>query len=249
MSDATLNYRAEGQGPTLLLVHGFGISFTIWRNLLPFLTPHFTLIMLELPGIGASPMPPPGRDFLDAAADAIETVRQAAGVESWEVLGYSTGSRAAEAYVRKYPECVRRAHFLCPVHVGPLQAGALKICVRLDRTHPRFGSWILRGRSLRFLVSLLGFNLRPDPHADEWYAEISSRPMEVLKGTIRSLPGCGARPLDVPVPASFIWGDVDLIPRRPRRMGANDNLIHANHAAPVLNPGAVASAILAASKN
>ena len=45
----------------LLLVHGFGISFNIWKELLPLLCPYFTLVMVELPGIGESPMPRPGR--------------------------------------------------------------------------------------------------------------------------------------------------------------------------------------------
>lgn len=239
-----LNYRSEGSGPALLLVHGFGISFDIWQNLLPLLSPHFTLVMVELPGIGGSPMPEAGRAYLDAAADGIEMARLAARIDQWDVLGYSSGSRAAEAYIRKYPQGVRRAVFLCPLRVGPVKAFALRLCLGLDRIVPEFGNHVLRGASLRFLISLLGFNLRRDPHADEWYARISGAPLEALKETIRSLPAFGSRPFEVPVSAVFIWGDVDLVPRRPRRPQGGDRVIHANHAAPVLSAAQVAAAIL-----
>ncbi|MEZ4836317.1 MAG: alpha/beta fold hydrolase [Caldilineaceae bacterium] len=53
MSD--LSYRIVGEGPPLLLLHGFGISYNIWQALVPLLHSHFQLILVELPGIGASP--------------------------------------------------------------------------------------------------------------------------------------------------------------------------------------------------
>ena len=87
MNDLTLNYRVEGSGPPLLLVHGFGISFNIWRDLLPRLCPHFTLVMVELPGIGASPMIRDDDDYLNASVRAVERLRLALGFDSWDVLG------------------------------------------------------------------------------------------------------------------------------------------------------------------
>jgi pimeloyl-ACP methyl ester carboxylesterase len=245
MRELALNYRSEGSGPALLLVHGFGISFKIWQNLLPLLSPHFTLVMVELPGIGGSAIPEPGRAYLEAVADGIEAVRLSAGLSRWDVLGYSSGSRAAEAYIRKYPQGVGRALFLCPLHVGAGKALALRACLGLDRRLPGFGDRVLRGANLRFLISLLGFNLRRDPHAEEWYVEISRAPLPVLKETIRSLPDFAGRPFEVPVSAAFIWGDVDLVPRRPRHPDGWNRFIHATHAAPVLNAAEVAEAIRA----
>jgi pimeloyl-ACP methyl ester carboxylesterase len=246
MPDAHLNYRIEGSGPALLMVHGFGISFNIWAYLLPLLSSHFTLLLVELPGIGSSPAPEAGRSYLEAAADGIEYVRRAAGIERWDVLGYSSGSRAAEAYVQKYPQSVGSAVFLCPAYARSIKTSALRVSLWLDQVYPRWGDWVLRDWRLKFVISLFGFNLKRDAHADEWYAEISRLPVSVLKETIRSLPDFGARPFAVPVPASFIWGDVDIVPDRPKRMNGRDALIHANHAAPVLNPQAVAQAVLEA---
>ena len=43
-----------GQGPDLVLLHGWGISSSIWEPVLPLLKPHFRVTTIDLPGIGKS---------------------------------------------------------------------------------------------------------------------------------------------------------------------------------------------------
>ena len=107
MFNSSLNYRVEGKGEPLLLVHGFGVSFNIWRNLLPLLCSRFTVVMIELPGIGESPIEMNDQSYLTASMEAIECLRSTLGFESWNILGYSTGSRIVEAYARAYASRVR----------------------------------------------------------------------------------------------------------------------------------------------
>ncbi len=247
MADALgLNYKVEGNGPPLLLIHGFGISFNIWQEMLPFLRPHLTLVMVELPGVGRSPLPPPGEAYLRVATSAFEGVRLALGLETWDVLGYSTGSRFAEAYVQAYGRHVGRVIFLCPLVVDALKVFGLRFGLWVDGVLPAVGDWILCGWRLKFLISLFGFNLHPDPHAEEWYATIRALPVQVLKETLKVAAGPGTNPFSVPVPFSLIWGDADIVPVRPRRRGARDQFIHASHAAPVLAAEAAARSVLAA---
>src|SRR5690242_15251180 len=99
-----LRYRLEGNGMPLLLIHGWGVTYAIWQNLAPLLKPHFQLIMIELPGIGDSPEPPADLPYYQVCAEAIEEVRIALGIERWAVLSYSSGTRAAEAYVQRYAQ-------------------------------------------------------------------------------------------------------------------------------------------------
>src|SRR5579884_466321 len=101
-----LAYRTEGTGPPLLLIHGWGVRYTIWKSLAPLLRPYFTLIKIELPGLGGSPPADPTQPYYPACADAIEELRLALGIERWAVLAYSSGTRAAEAYVQHYPHSV-----------------------------------------------------------------------------------------------------------------------------------------------
>jgi pimeloyl-ACP methyl ester carboxylesterase len=248
MDEVILNHQVAGDGPALLLVHGFGISLNIWKNLIPFLGSNFTLVMMELPGIGKSPMPARDRDYLGSCVDSLEALRLALGFKAWDVLGYSTGSRVAEAYVQAHARSVGRAIFLCPVALDLLKAAGLHFGFWLDGFTPAAGDWLLRGRSLRFFVSWLGFNLLPDPHAEEWTAEIGGRPLPVLKETLRVIDRLGRRPFSVPVPFDMIWGDMDVVPATPPRGGGRDHFVHANHAAPVLAAEEVAATIKAVLK-
>lgn len=190
--------------------------------------------MVELPGIGESPLPSEGGDYLLGAVEALEHVRQVLGFEIWNVLGYSTGSRIAEAYAKTYPENIHRVVFLCPLIIEDLKIRLLRLCFWVDGFMPATIPWLLRGYQLKILILLLGFSLQPDPLSDEWQTEISSCSVQVLKETARMIIPIGTEPFYVPVPFSLIWGDMDIVPKKPRNPGQHDYFIHANHAAPLL---------------
>lgn len=200
--------------------------------------------MIELPGIGETPMISDGRDYLCSSIDAIERVRLALGFESWNVLGYSTGSRIAEAYVQKYSAHVQRAVFLSPLFLDVFKAFSLRLGFWIDSFCPAVGDWILRGARLKFLILLFAFNLKPDPHTDEWSRQIGALPVGVLKQTLQALIPIGSKPLAAPMPFSIIWGNADIVPATPRKRGPRDYFIRANHAAPVVAAQEVAEAIL-----
>lgn len=237
--DGLLSYRIEGEGPPLLLIHGFGISFKIWRNLLPRLAPHFCCIMVELPGIGQSPPPDPARPYYTVCAQELERLRRHLRIEEWAVFSYSTGSRAAEVYIEQHPERVTHAVFLCPVHVPGWRWMAARTAIHLDSYFPALGNWVLSGRRLHSLVRTLGFNGREHPYAKEWTREIGTQDLNSLKRAIRDMPNAGDKLLELPVPALYVWGKYDLIPNRPRRRLRRQHApvhrrIPADHSAPEL---------------
>ena len=49
-----------GSGPPLVLIHGIGSRWQVWDPVLRRLAAERDVIALDLPGFGASPMPPPG---------------------------------------------------------------------------------------------------------------------------------------------------------------------------------------------
>lgn len=228
-----LNYEVDGSGPPLLMIHGFGISFHIWQELRPRLREHFTLIMVELPGIGCSPLPPPSQPYLASAVDGLEVTRAALGIERWSVLSYSSGTRVAEHYLQCHAGRVERAVFLSPAQSARLKAVSFSAVLRLDRAFPPVGNWILSGPRIRFLIDLLGLNFSHKELLPAWFDEITSQPVSILKETLRSMPEGGARKFELPnLPSLFVWGRVDLIMDRPSRLSARDRLIHAGHSAP-----------------
>ena len=82
------NYRV-GNGPDLVLVHGWGMNAAVWEPLLPAMSGHFRVTVLELPGHGGS--------TAAAVADLAEWARLALDVaptRAWW-LGWSLGGQIA----------------------------------------------------------------------------------------------------------------------------------------------------------
>jgi pimeloyl-ACP methyl ester carboxylesterase len=238
-----LSYRMIGDGPPLLLIHGFGISFNIWQNLLPLLKESFSLIMIELPGVGSSPACK--GDYLEYCTSEIDRLRTKLKIERWHVLSYSSGTRVGERYVLDHAEHVINAVYLCPAQVNPYKALGLKVAKQVDARFPGFGNWVLSGRRLDFLIRLLGFNLEQSPYANAWVDEISCCSAQILKQIIRSMPDDGRRAfIAPPVPPLYIWGTRDLITASPRKASARHRLINATHSAPVTEPELVAELVV-----
>ena len=104
-----LSFRLHGEGPALVLLHGFTGSASSWD---PVLIDDLgkaprTIIAVDLPGHGGSPLPGPG-DRLGEVADAAVSVLDERGIERADWLGYSLGGRAALHVVLRHPDRVNR---------------------------------------------------------------------------------------------------------------------------------------------
>jgi pimeloyl-ACP methyl ester carboxylesterase len=230
-----LNYQMEGKGDPLLLIHGMGVTGTIWKNLAPLLRSHYKLIMVELPGHGASPNPPFEVNYYDVSAREIELLRQNLGIELWTILGYSMGAWVAQKYLQQHPDRVKGVIFLCPAVAKPLWARGLRTMVRVERFFPELSEWLLKGWRLHSMVLLLGFNGRRHPYAQYWTREIGSRPVKVIKALLRDLPGAGRATFEIPsCPTLVIWGTQDAVTSRPKPLRFFDRLVKSNHGAPML---------------
>ena len=89
-------YRASGEGPPLILVHGGTADHTRWYPLLPYLEPHATVIAVDRRGRGGSGdghVYGAAREYEDVA-DVIDAVAQAHG-SPVDVLGHSFGGVCA----------------------------------------------------------------------------------------------------------------------------------------------------------
>ncbi len=243
-----LAYRLEGRGSPLLLIHGWGVTSNVWKNLVPLLAPHFQLILVELPWVGASEEVVPDKPYYEFCAQALEELRAALEIERWGILAYSTGTRAGEAYVQCYPQYVTRAVFLCPLYLHKSWTIALQMEEWIDARQSGMADWFLSGWRLHGLLLTFGFNFRKSDYSDEWLDEIEMRPLENLKRMLLELPGKGRAPFSQPispsVPILFVWGRRDALIARPLRSRPNDVFILANHGAPMLVPNQIAEVVL-----
>jgi haloacetate dehalogenase len=94
---AVINLRYAGNGPPLLLLHGYPQTHAMWHLIAPRLAERFTVVAPDLRGYGDSSKPPPGRDHAGyskraMAQDQVE-VMAALGFRRFAVVGHDRGAR------------------------------------------------------------------------------------------------------------------------------------------------------------
>lgn len=96
-----------GQGPYLLLVHGFLSSRGQWRPNLAALGEVVRPVVVELLGHGRSPAPhEPEQYRVESYIGAFEAIRAGLGVDRWFVCGQSFGAGLTIRYALAHPERV-----------------------------------------------------------------------------------------------------------------------------------------------
>jgi pimeloyl-ACP methyl ester carboxylesterase len=106
-----LHYVRGGKGPAVILIHGFPQDWFEYRALMPRLAKRFTVIAVDLRGIGGSTATAGGYD----AANMAEDVHQLASTLKLErvfIVGHDVGGHVAYAFVRRYPQVTRGAMIL-----------------------------------------------------------------------------------------------------------------------------------------
>lgn len=243
-ADSSVSYRLVGSGPALLLVHGFGVSFNIWREIGPPLAEHFCLILVELPGIGDSDPPMPDGSYTGSCVAAIESVRQKVAIPKWSVLAYSIGAGVAAAYASAHPERTENSLLICPPILKGWRWRGLRSLLWLDSRQPAIGDWLLSGWRLYWLVALIGFNGRPDSLTREWVDEIAAQPRPVLKAVLREYPPGRALLSIIGDGALLLCGKQDFVSVRPPRNRPNVAYFAGDHSGPVRMALPIAAAVV-----
>jgi pimeloyl-[acyl-carrier protein] methyl ester esterase len=164
-----------GQGPNLVLLHGWGLHSGVWQTLLPLLTRRYRVTCIDLPGHGLSPW---GAGFTDLTtlAQQIDDVLP----DECSILGWSLGGQAALELALRSPERVRRLLLVATTPrfvAGPdwphgmaietLNGFAQQLTVDYKRTVQEFLSLQVRGdenqlATLRQLRNLLTTHGEPE---------------------------------------------------------------------------------------
>ena len=126
LDGVTIHARVGGEGPPLVLVHGYPQSHMMWRHVAPGLAKRFQVIVPDLRGYGRSSVPPSrdGEGYTKRVMGAdILAVMRALGHESFDIAGHDRGGRVAYRLALDHPERVKRIAVLDIIPTGEMWSG------------------------------------------------------------------------------------------------------------------------------
>jgi pimeloyl-ACP methyl ester carboxylesterase len=116
LGDVRLHYVTAGEGPAVVLLHGWPQTWYMWRHVLPGLAAHHRVIAPDLRGLGDSSRPVAGYDKKTLANDIWRLVHDVLGERRFFLVGHDWGGPTAYSLAAQHRDAVRRvAIFDAPV--------------------------------------------------------------------------------------------------------------------------------------
>lgn len=115
--DGEIALRIAGEGPPLVLLHGWPETAMVWDRVLPLLARGFRVVAPDLRGFGDSMLPNRPATLADHVAD-LAAVLDLIGAPCAGLVGHDVGAQVAQAFALEHPGRVGGLFFFdCP-HPG-----------------------------------------------------------------------------------------------------------------------------------
>ena len=221
----SLNHYRRGHGEPLVLIHGIGSRWQMWEPVLDGLVAHRDVIAIDLPGFGASPMPPAGTPpGLDSLVDLVGGFLSELGLSRPHAAGNSLGGLIGLELARR--GLVRSATALSPAGFASqaetaLIQASLWSAVRIARRLAPHADALLRFRAGRLLaISLFVAHpvTTPAGAAAADLRGLAAAPwFDATLPTLTPMAFTGGEQITVPI--TVAWGEKDrlLLPRQAAR--------------------------------
>ncbi len=99
----SLFYRRTGEGPALMLMHGFPASGSLWDGMAAGLSSNYTLLIPDLPGAGSSRLEGETVGMEDLAT-VVPAILDDAGIACCVLAGHSMGGYVSMAAAELFPQ-------------------------------------------------------------------------------------------------------------------------------------------------
>src|SRR6187551_1613952 len=222
VGEATLHYVEAGDGPMVVLLHGFPESWYGWRQqIAPLVEAGFRVVAPDLRGYNLSSKPDSFAEYTaDKPADDVRGLILALGAESAMVVGHDWGGSVAWTLAMNHPEVVDRLVILNAAHPRKLNEG-LRSPRQLLRSWyffyfqtPKLPERRARRRNWRFFKRFLR-DARPAYTAEELdrYVQAWSQPgaakaiIDYYRAAVRL--GSKQEVRTISAPTLVIWGEGD----------------------------------------
>jgi pimeloyl-ACP methyl ester carboxylesterase len=179
---AKIYVRVGGQGPTILMLHGFGDTGDMWQPLAVALMKTHTIIVPDLRGMGLSSHPETGYDKKSQAQD-LARVLDHLKIGKVALVSHDIGNMVAYAFAAQFPDRVTRwAAIDAPLPgIGEIWQAQL--------SNPKTWHFNFRGPDVERLVAG-----RERILLDRFYNELSANPAAIDEQTREHYAKLYARP-------------------------------------------------------
>ena len=126
----TTSYVIEGEGPTVVLIHGVGARLENWDGVCERLVRHFQVLRYDLRGHGRSTRVP-GPYSLSLFASDLRALLEHTGIRKAHIAGHSLGAMIAQMFCLKHAQCVDRLALLSAV-AGRTREERERVVARID---------------------------------------------------------------------------------------------------------------------
>lgn len=169
--------RVGGEGPPLLMLHGYPQTHVMWHRVAPELARHFTLVLADLPGYGQSDVPATDENHTPytkrAMARVMVDAMQHLGHTRFSLLAHDRGARVAYRLALDHPDRVA--------------------CVALLDIQPTYDYWKKMDRAFALRVYHWVFLAQPYPLPEHL---IERNPDDYFTETLHRWVKPGTRPFD-----------------------------------------------------
>lgn len=119
-----LHYVSQGEGPLMLMLHGFPEFWYSWRHQIPALADRYRVVALDLPGYNDSDKPADLDAYrLEALTDTVAEVVRALGYDRCHLVGHDWGGAIAWATADRHPAVVENLVVLNLPHPARMAEG------------------------------------------------------------------------------------------------------------------------------
>jgi haloacetate dehalogenase len=112
IGDSEIYARVGGEGPPLLVLHGYPQTHACWHKVAPALATRFRLVVPDLPGYGRSRGPAAAEGHLPhskrAMARTFVTLMQGLGADRFAVVSHDRGARVGYRLALDHPDRIER---------------------------------------------------------------------------------------------------------------------------------------------
>jgi pimeloyl-ACP methyl ester carboxylesterase len=206
-------YETYGQGPPLILLHGFFHTASMWKPYIAAFAERYRVIAVDLRGHGRSTNPAKQFTNRQAALDVYALVDHL-GLDRFKAIGFSTGGMTSLHMATQQPERIEAMVLISATHYFPDECRAINRQVTVESS-PWGEDWEWLVQSCRYGEEQAHALINQFHNSKDSYDDMNFTPPYLSTITARTLIVHGDRdeffPVYIPVemyrsiPHSYLW--------------------------------------------